>query len=232
MVEAGTPALHLALHELVERHVVLDVFRDAVAPFLGHGLEVGHAEGGIDVEFGQRPFSMMSRRPVGGIGLEEILHGDDGVGVLVQFLGRLVEQEFLEFVFEQFVLRSLKYRESGRRSFPESRAGQAAIHAGGAAQLVEGVELGRLVEQLAADVVDGLVPLLVIDLLIAGPASALTVFSKPSKNMRSIFMPCGPTACFGQLDAVRPPWMYSPFGPMVGRHPLRCRLRPHRAAAA
>jgi hypothetical protein len=37
----------------LSEHVVFDVLRDALAPLLRHGFEVGHVEGGVDVEFGQ-----------------------------------------------------------------------------------------------------------------------------------------------------------------------------------
>ena len=99
--------------------------------------------------------SMMCADLVAGdVGLEVGLDGRDGLG----FLGLVVGDELGELLFQQFVL-GLEARDEAEDLFEDFAQGQAAIHGGGFAQLVEGVVLLGFVEDLAVHVVDDAVPL-------------------------------------------------------------------------
>ena len=118
-------------HEQIQRHVILDVLRQPFSPFLGYGLEVGDGEGRVDVEFGELALvDDFAQAFVGGVGLEEVLQGDDGVGVFAQGFGRLVEQEFLEFGVEQFIL-AFEAGNEAEDLFEDFAQGEAAVDTGG-----------------------------------------------------------------------------------------------------
>ena len=80
---------------------------------------------------------------------------DHGVGMLAQRVGWLVEQEFLEFVFEHFVL-ALEIGDVAENLFQDFAQGQAPIHAGGAAQFVERVEQAEFIDSARLGYVDTL----------------------------------------------------------------------------
>ena len=76
--------------------------------------------------------------------------------------GLVVGDELGELLFQQFVL-GLEARDEAEDLFQDFAQGQAAVHGGGFAQLVEGVVLLGLVEDLAVHVVDDAVPLSGLD---------------------------------------------------------------------
>ena len=111
----------------------------------------------------------------------------DGLG----FLGLVVGDELGELLFQQLVL-GLEARDEAEDLLEDFAERQAAIHGGGLAELVEGVVLLGLVEDLAVHVVDDAVPLPGLD---AGGDGVVLAHACPrifSKNMRSIFMPSTP----------------------------------------
>ncbi len=78
---------------------------------------------------------------VADVGLEKVAHFADTVG----FFGLLVEQEFLEFVVDQFPL-ILELRNEAEGFFHQFSHRDTAIDACGAAQLLQAEKLARLVE--------------------------------------------------------------------------------------
>ena len=90
----------------------------------------------------------------GDVGLEVGLDGRDGLGLF----GLGVGDELGELLFQQFVL-GLEARDEAEDLLQDLAQGQAAVHGGGFAQLVEGVVLLGLVEDLAVHVVDDAIPL-------------------------------------------------------------------------
>ena len=79
-------------------------------------------------------------------------------GMTSGLFGLVVGDELGEFLFQQFVL-GLEARDEAEDLLQDLAQGQAAVHGGGFAQLVEGVVLLGLVEDLAVHVVDDPVPL-------------------------------------------------------------------------
>ena len=76
----------------------------------------------------------------------------------VGLVGLVVGDELGELLFQQLVL-GLEARDQAEDLLQDLAQGQAAVHGGGFAQLVEGVVLLGLVEDLAVHVVDDAVPL-------------------------------------------------------------------------
>ena len=72
--------------------------------------------------------------------------------------GLVVGDELGELLFQQFIL-GLEARDEAEDLFQDLTQRQTAIHGGGFAQLVEGVVLLGLVENLAIDIVDDAIPL-------------------------------------------------------------------------
>jgi len=70
----------------------------------------------------------------------------------------VVGDELGELFFQQFIL-GLEARDEAEDLFQYLAQGQVAVHGGGFAQLVEGIVLLSLVEDLVVDVVDNVVPL-------------------------------------------------------------------------
>ncbi len=109
-------------------------------------------------------------------------------GMAVGLVGLVVGDELGELLLQQLVL-GLEARDEAEDLFQDLAQRQAAVHGGGFAQLVEGVVLLGLVEDLAVHVVDDAVPLPGLDGLRRWSSFSRTVSSNFSKNMRSIFMP-------------------------------------------
>ena len=101
----------------------------------------------------------VAQLPVGGVGLEEVLHRSNGLGVV--WLGG--RHELLELVFEQFVLGlevgirpkifSRISRRVSRRSTPAALRSLSRLK-----------NSAGLSNRLRGDVINGLVPLLVVNL--------------------------------------------------------------------
>src|SRR3990172_6765603 len=141
--------------ELVQGDVVLDVFRDEQAVLLRHGSEVSGGERRIGRQIGELPaLDDVADSAAGNVGLEVGLDGRDGGGLF----GLGIGDELGELLFQQFVL-GLEAWDEAEDFFEDFAQGQAAIHGGGFAQLVEVVVLLGFVEDLAVDVVDDTIPL-------------------------------------------------------------------------
>ena len=79
-------------------------------------------------------------------------------GIAVGLFGLVVGDELGELLFQQFVL-GLEARDEAEDLLQDLAQGQPAVDGGGFAELVEGVVLLGLVEDLAVHVVDDAVPL-------------------------------------------------------------------------
>jgi hypothetical protein len=127
--------------------------------FLGYGAEVAGREDGVGGQVGELAMvDDVAHAAAGDVGLEVVLDRRDGRWRL----GHAVGDELGELLFEQFVL-GLEARDEAEDLFQNLAQGEAAVHGGGLAQLVEGVVLLGLVEDLAVDVVDHAVPLAGLD---------------------------------------------------------------------
>ncbi len=96
----------------------------------------------------------VAHAPAGDVGLEVVLDRRDGR----RRLGHVVSNELGELLFQQLVL-ALEARDEAEDLLQDLAQGDAPVHGGGFAQLVEVVVLLGLVEDLAVDVVDDPVPL-------------------------------------------------------------------------
>ena len=127
----------------------------SVRYFCRHGLEVAGGEDRIGGQIGELPaLDDVADLVAGDVGLEVGLDGRNGLGLF----GLVVGDELGELLFQQFIL-GLEARDEAEDLLQNFAQGQAAIHGGGFAQLVEGVVLLGLVEDLAVHVVDDAVPL-------------------------------------------------------------------------
>ena len=82
----------------------------------------------------------------------------NGLGLLRLVVG----DELGELLFQQFIL-GLEARDEAEDLFQDFAQRQAAVHGGGAAELVEGVEFLGLVEDFVVHVVDDAIPLAGLD---------------------------------------------------------------------
>ena len=145
--------------ELVQGDVILDVFRDEVAVLLRHGLEIERGEDRIGSQVGElAAVDDVAQAPAGDVGFEVGLDRRNGRG----FVGLGVGDELGELLFQQLVL-GLEAGDQSEDLFQDLAQGQAAIHGGCFPQLIEGVVLLRLVEDLAVHVVDHALPLASLD---------------------------------------------------------------------
>src|SRR5712691_898452 len=141
--------------ELIQGDVVLDVFGNQGAVLLRYGAKIAGGEDRVGGQIGElTALDEMAYLVAGDVGLEEGLDGRDGLGLL----GLGIGDELGELLFQQFVLR-LEARDQAEDLFEDFAQGQAAVHGGGFAQLVEGVILLGFVEDLAVHVVDDAIPL-------------------------------------------------------------------------
>src|SRR3990167_2749593 len=145
----------LLCSELVQGDIVLDVFGDERAVLRWHGLEVAVIEKRIGCEILiVLALDDVAHAAAGDVGLEVGLYGRDGRGLF----GLGVGDELGELLFQQFIL-GLEARDEAEDFFQDFAQRQAPIYGGGFAQLVEGVVLLGLVEDLTIDIVDDAIPL-------------------------------------------------------------------------
>ena len=131
----------------------------SVRYFCRHGPEVAGGKDRVGGQVGELPaLDDVAHLVAGDVGLEVGLDGRDGLGLF----GLGIGDELGELLFQQFVL-GLEARDEAEDLLQDLAQGQAAVHGGGFAQLVEGVVLLGFVEDLAVHVVDDAVPLPCLD---------------------------------------------------------------------
>ena len=132
----------LSSEERVQGHIVLDVFRDALAPRGWDLFEVARGKGGIYVQVSKMAsIDLGSNMGVADVGLEEIAHLADAV----RLFGFLVGKKLLELVFDQLCF-AFELRNKTKSLLDQFPHRDAAVDASGATQLLKGVELVRLVK--------------------------------------------------------------------------------------
>ena len=145
--------------ELVQGHVVFDVVGYERAILRRHGAEVAGGKVRVGGQVGvTATLDDVAHLVAGEVSLEVGLDSGDGLGLFRFDIG----DELGKFLFQQFVL-GLKARDEAEDLLKNLAQRQAPIHGGGFAQLVEGVVLLGLVEDLAVDVVDHAIPLAGLD---------------------------------------------------------------------
>ena len=125
-----------------------------VAVLLGDGAVVGGGEGGVGGEHGELSLVYdVAQVAVGGVCLEVVLDGDDGSGPIRLVVG----DELGELLLQKFVF-GLEARYEIEDLFQDFAEGQATVNRRGLSQLVEGVVVLGLVEDLPVYVVNDEVP--------------------------------------------------------------------------
>ncbi len=141
--------------ELVQGNVILDVLRNQGLVWLRNGLEIREGKDGIGGKIGEIPgIDDVADLVAGQVRFEKGLDGRYGEG----FLYFVIVNEFVEFLFEQFV-PGFETGDEVEDLFQDLSQAQAPVHGGGFAQLVEAVVFLGFVEHFMVDVVDNALPL-------------------------------------------------------------------------
>ena len=119
-----------------------------------YGTEVLDGKHRVSGQVGEAPvLDDVANLITGRICFEKGLDGRDGL----ELFGFVVGDKLGEFLFQQLVL-GFEARDEAEDFFQNLAQGKASVHGGGLAQLGQSVVLLGLVEDLAVDVVDDLVP--------------------------------------------------------------------------